>query len=78
MADVHTIEPEDPKRLRACLNALAEAAGIDACRVAFKREEGGFVIYVTCSRKTSEAQIAALVLEGLATSAELGLEGDHG
>jgi hypothetical protein len=60
------LERESPQRLRACLNALACAAGLDVYRCEQRiSEDGNVQIIVTASREHSEEAIAALIVSKL-------------
>jgi hypothetical protein len=54
--------PEDPVRLRECLEALSEACGHDVFRVetVFK-PGGGYRVILTCSREVRELDVARIL-----------------
>ncbi len=54
--------PEDPVRLRECLEALSDACGHDVFRLQTDVQPGGGVrLIITCSREVKEQDIAALL-----------------
>jgi len=58
--------PEDPVRLRECLEALSDACGHDVFRVQTDvGPKGGVRVIITCSRQVKELDVAKILADEL-------------